>query len=253
MLVMKNKKFLQNVMRSMAVMLGMVLFMVLFVSCDDHEPVDRRIHTGYILLSDGSVISDAVFDKSQHVPVAVVFAEKTDDHPVLAVMLDEISSIQFADTLSIDQKTSCSIDSCDGYSNTVALQTSNIKRTVLLDSTNVANPINYYKSPLGLAAFHSHWFFQSDFVPSVREMELLYSQLYRVNPIIEMCGGTPIGTTPDKAGCWYWTSTEVEENSLNQAWLFSMADGSRHKTPKTNSYRARLIVDYNPMGASINY
>ena len=211
--VMKNKNYILNVMRSMAVMFSMVcLSLVLFVSCDDHEPVDRRIHTGYILLSDGSVISDAVFDKSQHVPVAVVFAEKTDDHPVLAVMLDEINSIQFA-----------------------------------------ANAINYYKSPLGLAAFHSHWFFQSDFVPSVREMELLYSQLYRVNPIIEMCGGTPIGTTPDKAGCWYWTSTEVEENSLNQAWLFSMADGSRHKTPKTNFYRARLIVDYNPMGTSINY
>ena len=45
---------------------------------------------------------------------------------------------------------------------------------------------------------------------------------------------------------WYWSSTEVKGNSHNQAWLVSMADGSQHKAPKTNQYRARLIVEYNP-------
>jgi hypothetical protein len=117
---------------------------------------------------------------------------------------------------------------------------------VLVDSVYLDNAANYYKSPLGLMAFRSHWFLQSDYVPSVMELELLYKALPKVNPLIEMCGGTPIGTSPEDAGCWYWSSTEVKGNSYNQAWLVSMADGSQHKAPKTNCYRARLIVEYNP-------
>lgn len=215
-------------------------------SCDEHEPFDPDIHSGYILCSDGSIVADNVFDSRTHTPVAVVFAEQTAKHPVLAVLLDEIDYIAFADTLSFDQKTSCSLDSCDGYLNTCALQTTNIQRKVLVDSVYLDNAANYYKSPLGLMAFRSHWFLQSDYVPSVMELELLYKALPKVNPLIEMCGGTPIGTSPEDAACWYWSSTEVKGNSYNQAWLVSMADGSQHKAPKTNCYRARLIVEYNP-------
>lgn len=220
--------------------------MTMFSSCDEHEPFDSDIHSGYILCSDGSIVSDDIFDSSIHTPVAVVFAEQTASHPVLAVLLDEIDYIAFADTLSFDQKTSCSLDSCDGYSNTVALQTTNIQRKVLVDSLHFDNADNYYKSPLGLQAFRSHWFAQSDYVPSVMELELLYKALPQVNPLIQKCGGTPIGTSSAGAGCWYWSSTEVKGNSHNQAWLVSMADGSQHKAPKTNCYHARLIVEYNP-------
>lgn len=223
-----------------------LLTMTGLYSCDEHEPFDPDIHSGYILCSDGSIVADNVFDSRTHTPVAVVFAEQTAEHPVLAVLLDEIDFIAFADTLSFDQKTSCSLDSCDGYLNTVALQTTNIQRKVLVDSVHIDNADNYYKSPLGLMAFRSHWFSQSDYVPSVMELELLYKALPKVNPLIQMCGGTPVGTTSAGAGCWYWSSTEVKGNSHNQAWLVSMADGSQHKAPKTNQYRARLIVEYNP-------
>lgn len=232
-----------------------MLFSALFClcSCDEHEPLDLDIHVGYIMCSDGTIVNPDKFDASQQTPVAVVFAEKTEQHPVFAVMLDELRPLQFADTLSIDQKTSCSLDSCDGYLNTVALQTSNIEREVKVVPDNLADPRNYYKSPLGLSAFHSHWYAQSDFIPSVAEMELLYNALWRVNPVIAMCGGKTIGTTAEDVECWYWTSTEVAENKKNQAWLFSMADGSRHKAPKTNSYRARLIVEYNPINNIVKH
>lgn len=223
-----------------------LLAMTGICSCDEHEPFDPDVHSGYILCSDGSIVADDVFDSRKHTPVAVVFAEKTAKHPVLAVMLDEIEYVSFADTLSFDQKTSCSLDSCDGYLNTVALQTTNIQRKVLVDPEHIDNAANYYKSPLGLMAFRSHWFSQSDYVPSVMELELLYKALPKVNPLIRMCGGTPIGTSSMGAGCWYWSSTEVNGNKMNQAWLVSMADGSQHKAPKTNGYRARLIVEYNP-------
>ncbi len=223
-----------------------LLAMTGICSCDEHEPFDPDVHSGYILCSDGSIVADDVFDSRKHTPVAVVFAEKTAKHPVLAVMLDEIEYVSFADTLSFDQKTSCSLDSCDGYLNTVALQTTNIQRKVLVDAEHIDNAANYYKSPLGLMAFRSHWFAQSDYVPSVMELELLYKALPKVNPLIRMCGGTPIGTSSMGAGCWYWSSTEVNGNKMNQAWLVSMADGSQHKAAKTNGYRARLIVEYNP-------
>ena len=220
-------------------------------SCDEHEPVDLDIHPGYILCDDGRIINENDFKISEHTPVAVVFAPlATDKHPVLAVMLDEVDFIQFADTLAFDQKTSCDIAAYDGYTNTVALQTTNIMRKELVDSLHLDNADNYYKSPLGLLAFRSHFFAQSDYVPSVAEMRMLYQNLDKVNGMIMKCGGTPISRNPEGAGCWYWTSTEVKENNFNQAWLISMADGSIQKAPKTNSYRARLIVEYNPYSSN---
>lgn len=238
----KIKRLMKEGLKAMILLLFML---PLFSSCDSHEPVDLDIHVGDILCSDGRIVRNNVFDSSKEKAVAVVFAEQTEKHPVLAVLLEEVESIAFADTLSFDQKTTCRQDSCDGYINTVALQTTNIMRKELVDSVHLDNADNYYKSPLGLMAFRSHWFAQSDYVPSVMELELLFKALPAVNPIIEMRGGTPIGITEDAAGCWYWSSTEVKENSPNQAWLVSMADGSQHKAAKTNRYRARLIVEYN--------
>lgn len=216
-------------------------------SCDEHEPIDLDIHPGYVLCNDGRIVPESSFDPEKHDAVAVVFAPFVKDkHPVLAVLLDEIDFVQFADTLAFDQKTSGDITAYDGYTNTVSLQTTLIERDSLVVPGNKADPENYYKSPLGLMAFRSHYYFQSDYVPSVAEMRLLYQHLPKVNEMIKKCGGTPISQSPDNAGCWYWTSTEVSENKLNQSWLISMSDGSIHKAPKTNRYNARLIVEYNP-------
>lgn len=223
------------------------------LSCDEHEPVDLNIHVGYILCSDGRIIDNKIYDESKHRAVAVVFAEQTSKHPVLAVLLDELDPVAFADTLSFDQGTSCSVDSCDGYANTVALTTtwlSGMRETKTLKdgvwTSEWVQDAHRYGSPLALSSFCSHYYFQSDYIPSVMELQLLYKSLWQVNPVIEMCGGTPVGTTPEDAGCWYWSSTEVSGNSSNQSWLVSMADGSQHKAPKTNPYRARLVVEYNP-------
>lgn len=212
-------------------------------SCDEHDPLDLDIHPGYILCDDGRVLSPDVFDEHVNVPVAVVFAPLTEKHPVLAVLLDELDYVTFSDTL-VEQKTSGSVTDYDGYMNTVALQTSKIARDTLSQQLTGKK---WYCSDLGLSAFRSHYFAQSDYVPSVSELGLLFLSLSTVNPVIERCGGTPVRTSPEGGGCWYWSSTEVAENKPNQAWLFSMADGSRHRTPKTNGYRARLIVEYNPL------
>lgn len=206
-----------------------------FVSCDEHEPLDLDIHPGFILCDDGSVMSNkAYFEQDTRKAVAVVFAGETADHGVLAVCLHEIDAIQFCDTLGMELGTSCDVTAYDGYLNTTAMQNSRDTRTGK-------------GSPLADEAFSYHHFWQSDYIPSVAEMTLLYFARNQVNPIIKQCGGTPLFTDTENARCWYWTSTEVEQNKGNQAWLFSMSDGSRHETPKTNAYRARAIVEYHPV------
>lgn len=233
-------------MRSKYFVLAALMMTVLMLSsCDDHYALDADVHNGYIMLSDGRIIRDTDYDPSCHTAVAVVFAEKTDEHPVLAVMLDECSSVAFSDTLSFVQGTSCKIDAFDGYVNTVALQGTVIKRPGVVNENNASDPANYYKSPLGLLAFRSHYHGQSDYVPSIAELRLLFRERDKVNAIIRLCGGTPISDSAVGGGCWYWSSTEVSENAGNQAWLISMTDGSIQKAPKTNSYNARLIVEYN--------
>ncbi len=212
-----------------------LLFSMSFVSCDEHEPVDLNVYTGFILCDDGQVMStEAYFGQDVKKAVAVVFAPQTEDHNVLAVLLDEIPPVAFSDTLGMELGTSCDETAFDGYVNTTAMQNSRSSRTGM-------------GSPLADAVFSHHYFSQSDYIPSVAEMGLLYLARNTVNPIIERCGGTPLYTDSDEGRCWYWTSTEVEQNKGNQAWLFSMTDGSRHKTPKTNEYRARAIVEYNPL------
>lgn len=215
--------------------LAFMLVSMLSVSCDEHEPIDLDVHPGYILCDDGQVLStDSYFNQSSKKAVAVVFAGETADHGVLAVRLHEIEPIQFCDTLGMELGTSCDVTAYDGYLNTTAMQNSRDTRTGK-------------GSPLADEAFSYHYFWQSDYIPSVAEMALLFFARNQVNPIIERCGGTPLYTDAENGRCWYWTSTEVEQNKGNQAWLFSMSDGSRHETPKTNAYRARAIVEYHPV------
>ena len=208
---------------------------LVLVSCDEHEPIDLDVHTGYILCDDGQVMStEAYFCQSEKKAVAVVFAGQTEEHDVLAVLLDEIGPVAFCDTLGLELGTSCDETAYDGYLNTTAMQNNRDSRSGK-------------GSPLADEVFSHHYFWQSDYIPSVAEMGLLYLARNQVNAIIERCGGTPLYTDAEDGRCWYWTSTEVEQNKGNQAWLFSMTDGSRHKTPKTNEYRARAIVEYNPL------
>ena len=61
---------------------------------------------------------------------------------------------------------------------------------------------------------------------------------------LEKLGGTPIDLEGD---CWYWTSTEVEDNPGVQAWLCSADNGRFLPTPKTQRHKARAIVEiYDP-------
>lgn len=206
-----------------------IILQGLLVSCDEHEPIDYGHHIGYVLCDDHSCLAPEVyFSQEKRKAVGVVFAEKSEEHPALAVMLDETRGA-FSDSLGLKNGTSTQIDQYDGLTNTIAMYQSKVKDTGK-------------GSPIAEEMFTFHTKGQSDYIPSVAEQRLLVRSSTLINPIIEQLGGTPIDTSKDT---WYWTSTEVAENAGFQAWLCSSVNGGIIETPKTERHKVRAIVRLN--------
>ena len=149
-----------------------------------------------ILTDDHQAVSLQSYEAaSKNNAVGVIFATHTAEHPMLAVMLNEMQDLQFSDSLGFVQGTSADITSYDGFVNTASLQ-------------NTFDEKTGHGSPLADAVFRYHHYGQSDYIPSVSEMRLLVNALPVVNPVIERLHGTPISQS--HADCWYWTSTEVD-------------------------------------------
>lgn len=218
---------------------------VTFSSCDSHEPepfVDLGIHPGHILCNDGQVLSpDVFFNDTTAKAAAVIFTEQLSDSRYLAVMLHQIDSVQFCDSLGLALGTSGDFKAYDGYSNTTAMQ-------------HGADPKTGHGSPLAAMVFRSQEYGQSGFVPSVGEMRLLFSQRHLVNRIIsrirderKVKSATPLSITLDGGRCLYWTSTEVAANKGFQSWVFSMSGGNPEESPVDNLHMARVITSYYPL------
>lgn len=137
------------------------------------------------------------------------------------------SERDICDSIGLVNGTSGDVSTFDGYFNTVAMYNSYVEETGK-------------GSPLAMKMMDFHENGQSDFIPSVAEQRLLVAAARQINPIIERFGGTPIALNGD---CWYWTSTEVTENAGLQAWLCSAVNGGILPTPKTESHKARAVVE----------
>ena len=206
-----------------------IILQSLLVSCDEHEPTDHQLHVGYILCDDHSCLdAQSFFDQSSKKAVGVIFAESTDEHPALAVMLNETQGA-FCDSLGLENGTSKDITAFDGFTNTISMFQSKMK-----DAGKGC--------PISETMFRFHHGGQSDYIPSVAEQRLLVKSAGYINDIIAELGGTPIDLTDDT---WYWTSTAVKENPGYQAWLCSSARGGIIETPKTEIHKARGIVRIN--------
>lgn len=215
-------------------------------SCDEHEAVaavDMYYHPGYIVCDDGEVYSSVEeLKESNSKAFAVICSELLDDTRYLAVLLTEQEDLAFC-TAYTSTGASYDISAYNGFSNTVAMQSVNS-----IDSTSVPGIKLKIECPVALNAFNSHAVGQSDFLPSVAELRMLYSNKYVVNKTLSSLAqeGYDVDlisyNTPEKG--WLWTSTEVEENPTNQAWLFSMFSGTMQETPKTQEHPSRLIMNY---------
>ena len=135
----------------------------------------------------------------------------------------------FCDSIGMENGTSGDITKFDGFSNTVAMYQSYDNETG-------------HDSPIAMRMMNFHEYGQSDHIPSVAEQRLLQSAAKTINPIIKRCGGQPISLDAD---CWYWTSTEVQENPGTQAWLCSAVNGGIMPTPKAESHKVRAIIEMN--------
>ena len=206
-----------------------ILFQGLLVSCDEHEPMDYGIHVGYVLCDDHSCMDTTTyFSQTSKKAVGVVFTEATEEHPAMAVMLNEFQEA-FSDSLGVSQGTSMDIESYDGFTNTIAMFNSTDQDTGK-------------GSPIAQEMFHFHAKGQSDFIPSVAEQRVLIRNAPSINPLIMRLGGQPIDLSEET---WYWTSTEVKENPGYQAWLCSSVNGGIIETPKNMRHKVRAIVNLN--------
>lgn len=221
------KDFLKDLYKPLMGLLLVLTMATAFNACDDHEPKDPNVHVGYVLCDDHSCMDTATyFSQSSRKAVGVVFAEKTQDHPALAVLFSEVNGV-FCDSVGMENGTSKDVSAFDGYTNTVAMWNSYDEDTGK-------------GSPLAMMMRNYHEYGQSDFIPSVAEQRLLVASASIINPVIRRFGGTPLALTDN---CWYWTSTEVSENAGQQAWLCSAANGGILPTPKTESHRARAVLE----------
>lgn len=217
-------------------------FSLLLTSCDEHEAIDLGIHPGHILCDDGTVVSDQSLDLTHKIPVAVIFTEQQgegDGSYFMAVSLTELPRLEFCDSTSMVQGTNTEMNALRGDINTIAMQNSYDEKFG-------------HGSPLADYVFGRHICGQSQFIPSVRELKMLYYQKEKVNSVLRRLNERIEGsadvlcTEALSDSCWYWSSTEVAANPSKQAWLFSMSSGTPHETPKVEAHAARSIVYYYP-------
>jgi hypothetical protein len=212
--------------------LGLYLIgaMVLTTSCDEHRDFpDTSVKVGYVLCTDGKVLSVSEVESQGKEPIAVVFYTRSSDDTEgdgYAVYLHDIVPAEFSDTIGISQGTSADVTAYDGNSNTFAIY-----------STGDCG------SPAAQAVFDMWRYGQSAYIPSVAEMRLLYLAKSTVNPIIERLGGDALPDAADDV--WYWTSTEVSGQTTAKAWLYSLGSGAMQETPKNQAHKVRPIITLN--------
>ena len=207
--------------------MGIMAIATSLMACDEHRDfLDTAMKPCHILCTDGKVLSVSDFEQSNKQAIAVVFHVNHDEDTEgngYAVYLWNLESLAFADSIGVKQNTSADITALDGFENTFALL--NTKDT---------------SSPLAKKVFDLWKYGQSAYIPSVAQMRLLYHAKEQINPVIKMCGGDTLPVAADD--CWYWTSTEVNEQETAKAWLYSMGSGAIHDTPKTQAHQSRAII-----------
>lgn len=204
--------------------------LLLMTSCDDHiDFPDTSMKVGDILCTDGDILHLKDYRDSGKEAIGVVFHVNHDEDVEgtgYAVFIHDLSPASMSDTCGVSQKTSGDLDALDGNSNTFALM-------------NAQNS----HSPLAEAVFDLWRFGQSAYIPSVAQLRLLFNEKERINTMLLSCGGELL---PDIAeNCWYWSSTEVQGQSEQKGWLFSMQSGTIQETPKIQDHKSRPIITIN--------
>ena len=202
-----------NNIRNIIIMTSM-FFMLL--SCDNHHPEDISLQVGMVFTSDGDVLSFSDCQKMGKSPMAVVFYVNRDgEYEGLAYAVDiyDTPSVSFSDSL-VSQGTSASLTAFDGFSNSYALRAKG-------DCSPLSNAV-----------------FPPFYIPSVAQLQALHAVRPLMNMVIEQCGGDYI---PDYDE-WYWSSSEVDGQTKDRAWLYSLSAGQPEPANKLESHPTRGIL-----------
>lgn len=220
------KRYFKQILTD-AAFLSLCCMVLMFTSCDEHRDFpDTSTKICDILCTDGKVVTQSQFDQGGKEAIAVVYYVNHDEEVEgqgFAVYLWDTEPATFADSLGVKQGTSASVSAFDGNANTHALFTAKD-----VNSTMASNVFAMWR------------YGQSAYVPSVAQMHLLFNVRNQVNAVIARLGGEPIPEDPDE--CWYWTSTEVQNQESVKAWLYSLSTGTYHECPKDQSHKVRPIV-----------
>ena len=204
----------------------------MLTSCHcEHEDVTEllsSLQVGNVVCSDGNILSMDKFKQSDKEAVGIVFhVNRSPDADNLgyAVYIHDMEPLAFADSLGIDQGTSASLTDEDGNENTYSL----------FNNDEVL-------SPIAIKSFDLWSYGQSAYIPSVRQLSYLFAVRHQINECITEVGGTPINLNPGE--CWLWSSTEVEGQKENKAWLYSMQSSTIQEAPKdqANKFRPAISV-----------
>ena len=202
----------------------------MLTSCHcEHEEDDgllSSLQVGNVVCSDGNILSMDKFKQSDKEAVAIVFQVNRSaetDNLGYAVYIHDMEPLAFADNLGIDQGTSASLTDEDGNENTYSL----------FNNEEV-------KSPMAIRTFDLWSYGQSAYIPSVQQLYYLFTLRHQINECITEVGGTPINLNPGE--CWLWSSTEVEGQKENKAWLYSMQSGTIQETPKIQEHKFRPVI-----------
>lgn len=194
--------------------------------CDHDLEPKAPFKVGHVLCTDGSVLSLCDYSVSDKTAVGIVFWVNPEPAPEklgYAVYIEDLGAMAFSESLSVKQGTSCSLLEDDGNTNTYALYSN-----------------EDVKSPMADKVFDLWTYGQSAYVPSVEQLRKLFSMRDFVNKRILAVGGTPI--EEDFKNCWLWTSTEVEGQEADKAWLYAMNSSQLLETPKTQEHIVRPVV-----------
>ena len=202
----------------------------MLTSCHcEHEDVTEllsSLQVGNVVCSDGNILSMDKFKQSDKEAVGIVFhVNRSPDADNLgyAVYIHDMEPLAFADSLGIDQGTSASLTDEDGNENTCSL----------FNNDEVL-------SPIAIKSFDLWSYGQSAYIPSVRQLSYLFAVRHQINECITEVGGTPINLNPGE--CWLWSSTEVEGQKENKAWLYSMQSSTIQEAPKDQAHKFRPVI-----------
>ena len=194
--------------------------------CDHEDSPKEPFKVGHVLCTDGTVMSLCDYVKSAKEAVGIVY--HVSDNPedeILghAVYIHQPGAVAFADSCGVAQGTSMSLSDWDGNANSYAIY-----------STDGVG------SPMANLVFDLWTYGQSAYILSDAELRALFAVKSFVNDRIAAVGGEPI--TSNDENCWLWTSTEVEGQQPDKAWLYSMNYGAIQETPKDQKHNVRPII-----------